>query len=290
VVLGYIDAQTVRLRNLDPAARRDAPDAVHQMRVTIRRLRAALQEFPMVLPEPTTHLRGELRWLGHVLGDARDAEVLERYFEEGLAAIPLELVIGPAQARVTAHFAPVHKAGREAVLAALDSPRYWAILEDLGRLLTVPPRTDAASATAAEVLPGAVAHAYRRVRRRMHQARRMPAGAARDVALHEARKAAKRARYAAEAVQPAFGRKAGRFARRMKGVQSVLGDHQDAVTARQVAREIGVHAHLAGENAFTFGLLHERAHRDALDYQRQARSAWKRAARPRTRRWLRHRR
>jgi len=32
----------------------------------------------------------------------------------------------------------------------------------------------------------------------------------------------------------------------MKAVQSVLGDHHDAVVARGVAREIGVQAHLAG--------------------------------------------
>jgi CHAD domain-containing protein len=286
VVLAYIEAQVARLRALDPAVRRDEPDAVHQMRVTTRRLRAALQAFPMVVPEPTTRLRDELRWLGRVLGDARDAEVLEQYFEEALAGTPVELVIGPVQARVTAHFARAHAAGREAVLEALDSPRYWGILDDLDRLLEDPLRTAVATAPAREILPQAVAHAYRRAKHRMHRARRAPAGAARDVALHEARKAAKRARYAAEAVEPVFGKQAKRFAKRMKAVQSVLGDHQDAVTARQVAREIGVHAHLAGENAFTFGLLNERAHRDALEYQRQARSAWKRAARHKARRWL----
>jgi CHAD domain-containing protein len=288
--LAYIDAQVARLRALDPAVRRDEPDAIHQMRVTTRRLRAALQAFPMVVPGPTTRLRGELRWLGHVLGDARDAEVLERYFEQGLDSTPVELVIGPAQARVTAHFAPVHAAARDAVLEALDSPRYWGILDDLDRVLEDPVRTTAATAPAAEILPQAVAHAYRRAKHRMHRARRAPAGATRDVALHEARKAAKRARYAAEAVEPVFGQEARRFAKRMKAVQSVLGDHQDAVTARKAAREIGVHAHLAGENAFSFGLLNERAHRDALEYQRQARSAWQRAARHKARRWLSHQR
>ena len=44
----------------------------------------------------------------------------------------------------------------------------------------------------------------------------------------------------------------------MKKVQSVLGDHQDTVLARQAARELGIGAHLAGENAFTYGLLYER--------------------------------
>jgi CHAD domain-containing protein len=267
--------------------RREEPDAVHQMRVTTRRLRAGLQAFPLVLPEPTTRrLLEELRWLGHVLGDARDLEVLDRHFQTALDRLPAELVIGPAKARVTAHFAPGQAAARDAVLSALDSERYFGILDELDRLLDDPPRTAAAAEPAERVLPQAVGHAYRRTKRRLRRANRAPAGADRDVALHEARKAAKRARYAAEAAEPALGKPARRFAKRMKAVQSVLGDHQDAVTARTVAREIGLRAHLAGENAFSFGLLNERAHRDALEYQRQARSVWKRAARRKARRWL----
>lgn len=85
---------------------------------------------------------------------------------------------------------------------------------------------------------------------------------------------------------PASGKPARRFAKRMKAVQSVLGDHQDAVTARGTARDIGVQAQLAGENAFTFGLLYERAHRDALEIQSQARHAWQRAKRRKSLTWL----
>ena len=287
VIVAYIDEQAARLKALDTAVRREEPDAVHQMRVTTRRLRAGLQAFPLVLPEPATRrLRDELRWLGHVLGDARDLEVLDQHFQTALDRLPTELVIGPAKARVTAHFAPGQAAARDAVLAALDSERYFGILDELDRLLDDPPRTAAAAQPAERVLPQAVGHAYRRTKRRVRRAKRAPAGAARDVALHEARKAAKRARYAADAAEPALGRQARQFAKRMKAVQSVLGDHQDAVTARTVAREIGMRAHLAGENAFSFGLLNERAHRDALEYQRQARSVWKRAARRKARRWL----
>ena len=40
-------------------------------------------------------------------------------------------------------------------------------------------------------------------------------------------------------------------------MQELLGDHQDAVVARPVLREIGIQAHLDGENGFTFGILHE---------------------------------
>jgi CHAD domain-containing protein len=287
VVTAYVSAQAGRLKALDAAVRRDEPDGVHQMRVTTRRLRAALQAFPTVLPQTATAgLRDELRWLGQVLGDARDAEVLEQHFQTALAELPVELVIGPAKARVTLHFAPEQAAARKAVLKALDSRRYFRLLDDLDRLVDDPPRTAAATAAADEILPQAVARAYRRTRKRMKQARRAPAGAARDVALHEARKAAKRARYAADAAEPAVGKQARRFAKRMKAVQEVLGDHQDAVIARTVAREIGMEAHLAGENAFSFGLLNERAHRDAAAYRRRARSVWRRASRRKGRRWL----
>jgi CHAD domain-containing protein len=106
------------------------------------------------------------------------------------------------------------------------------------------------------------------------------------VALHQARKSARRARYAAEAARPAIGRPARRFARQMKKVQSVLGEHQDAVIARQAARELGIGAHLAGENAFTYGLLYEREAHQAARRQAAARRVWKRASRSRYRRWM----
>ena len=72
----------------------------------------------------------------------------------------------------------------------------------------------------------------------------------------------------------------------MKKVQSVLGDHQDAVLARYEARDLGIGAHLAGENAFTYGLLHEREHYRAERLQSAARRTWKRSSRLRYRRWM----
>jgi CHAD domain-containing protein len=289
VVLGYIAVQAARLRTLDLAVRRDKPDSVHQMRVTVRRLRAALQSFTTVLPKDKTgHLQAELKWLGGLLGEARDAEVLTDRLAAGLAAVPQELVLGPVQARVSIHFAPVEAKARRELLAGLDSERYRALRDELGKLLDHPPLTPEAAEPAARVLPRSVGRAYRRTRRRMRTAEQAPAGEARDLALHEARKAAKRARYAAEVAQPGLGKKDGkrarRFAQGMKRVQSVLGDHQDAVIGMTATRDIGVHAHLAGENAFTFGLLQARNHQQALECQRQARAVWRRAGQA-ARRW-----
>jgi CHAD domain-containing protein len=288
VVLAYLDAQAARLAVLDPGVRRDEPDALHQMRVCARRLRAALQAFPMVFPPAATrHLKDELRWLGQVLGEARDIEVLMEACQSALAVMPAEDVLGPAEARVTVHFASREAEARQAVLDALDSPRYFTLLDELDAFRSEPPRGAAATAPAAEILPHAVGQAYRRTGRGMRRAGQAPPGPERDLLLHEARKAAKRARYAAEAAQPVAGKQARRFARRMKALQSLLGDQHDAVTARAAAREIAVHAHLAGESAFSFGLLHERFSHEALRSQRQAKEAWKRATRRNGRRWLR---
>jgi CHAD domain-containing protein len=288
VVMAYIGTQAARLKALGPLVRENAPDSVHKMRVAARRLRSMLQAYPAILPKPATqHLRAELKWLGEVLGEARDDEVLSAYLLTRLASLPAEQVLGPAQARVRAHFAPREASAREALLEALNSARYYTLVAELDRLLADPPLTATAAEPAGKVLPPAIGRTYRRTRRRIHEAQWIAPGAGRDTALHETRKAAKRASYAAEAAQPALGKKTTRrFARRMKAVQSALGDHHDAVNARAAAREIGVRAHLAGENAFTFGLLGERAAHEAAACEAKALRAWKHAKRRKVRRQL----
>jgi CHAD domain-containing protein len=286
VVLAYLSEQSDALKAADPMVRRDQSDSVHQMRVASRRLRSALQAFrPVLEAAATEHLRAELRWLGQVLGDARDGEVFTDHIRTALEQLPAELVLGPVQASVTEQVAPRNAAARRAALRALDSPRYFALLDELDGLLAEPPLT-ATGARPASALLRPIAKADRRLRKRIRRAEQLPEGEARDAAFHEARKAAKRARYATDVVTPVFGKQARRFGRRMKKIQSVLGEHHDTVVARVAIRDLGVRAHLAGDNAFTYGLLYERDACDALEYQRQAQRVWERAGRPKYRRWL----
>jgi CHAD domain-containing protein len=287
VVKAYLKVQVARLRELEPAVRADEFDSVHQMRVATRRLRATLRSFGTVIPRPATrHVAGELKWLGGLLGEARDGEVLPGHLLASLEQVPVEMLIGPVRARVQGHYAPRRAAAREEIIEAFGSERYAALLRDLDQLAHDPPLGPRAAAPARDVLPAAVRKAYRQARRRMRRARQAPPGQARDVALHEARKSARRARYAAEAARPASGKAARRFARQMKKVQSVIGDHQDTVLARQAARELGIGAHLAGENAFTYGLLHEHERDRAGRLQDRTRTVWKKASRPRHRKWM----
>ena len=271
LLLAYGRAQVAALQAADPLVRRDEPGSVHDMRVATRRLRSTLKSFGAQLSSPEIgRLRSELKWLGGVLGAARDIEVLAAQLQARLAELPAELVIGPAQARVSSHFAPRAASAREALLEALDSDRYLALLTGLDQCFSGPAAVLAEQAAGA-VLPPAVRRAVRRVRRRAQRAGRAPAGQQRETALHETRKAVKDARYAAEAARPAGGRKTRRLARRMKKLQAALGNHHDAVAAREAARDIGIRAHLAGENSFTFGVLYGLLDRDVLSLERRAR-------------------
>jgi CHAD domain-containing protein len=288
VVQAYLKVQVATLRSLEPKVRADEFDSVHQMRVATRRLRATLRSFGTVIPRSATEkAAGDLKWLGGLLGEARDGEVLPRHLLASLETVPAEQLVGPVQARVQGHFAPLRAAAREQVVKALDSVRYAKLLANLDRVAHDPPRGPQAGAPARDVLPAAVRKAYRQANRRMRRARQAPPGQARDVALHEARKSARRARYAAEAARPASGKPARGFARQMKKVQSVIGDHQDTVIARQASRDLGIGAHLAGENAFTYGLLYEHEHDQAERLKPRVRAVWKKASRPRYRTWMR---
>jgi CHAD domain-containing protein len=287
VVTAYLRVQVATLRSLEPKVRADEFDSVHQMRVTTRRLRGTLRSFGKVILRPATEkLAAELKWLGGVLGKARDGEVLPQHLLASLEPVPVELLIGPVRARIQGYFAPRRASAREELIEALDSERYATLLAGLELLALDPPRGPQALAPARDVLPAAVRKAYRQAKKRMRRARHAPPGQARDLALHQARKSARRARYAAEVARPAIGKPARTFARQMKKVQSVIGEHQDSVIARQEARDLGIAAHLAGENAFSYGLLYEREAHQAAQLQAEARVVWTRASRPRHRRWM----
>jgi CHAD domain-containing protein len=287
VVTAYLREHASALLALDPMVRRREPDAVHKMRVATRRLRSTLQSFGMVVRTEDSEQAGrELKWLGSVLGAERDAEVQARRLKQKARETDVTVLLGPVEARIQAHVAKAAASSHAAVTAALNSERYYALLDALDELLSSPPAGRHASHRASRVMPAAVRHCYRRARRRLREAVRLPPGPDRDAALHAARKAAKRARYASEAAVPASGRAARRFAGQLKKVQSALGDHQDTVVGRSEARRLGVAAQLAGESAFTYGLFYERDACVAASLQARAERAWRRASRPKYVAWL----
>jgi CHAD domain-containing protein len=281
VVLAYVHEQAEALKHYDPAVRRDEDDAVHQMRVATRRLRSALQAYGKVVDrEHTRELTDELKWLASVLGEARDLEVLHARFTHAVAELEPELVLGPVAARLTRHFAPLEAAAKAQCVATLSGDRYFALLNAIDALLASPALTPLALKPATKVLPDLIARAYRRLAGHAKEAMTAPEQHERDVALHECRKAAKRLRYTTEAAIPVFGKRAKAYRERAKALQTLLGEHQDSVVARPVLRELGVQAHLDGENGFTYGLLHGREAALAERIEQQFPAAWRNVGKP----------
>lgn len=298
VLLAHVAGQVRQVRSQDLPVRLDAPDSIHAMRVACRRLRSALSTFgPLFDADAVRPLREELRWLAGELGAARDAEVMRDRLQQAVEAEqPLEPDGAPAagaadpQAAVAADAAEqldgTYRAAHSRVLEVLDGERYHRLLEALDAFLQAPPSTGEATGRARDVLPGLVRRRYRRLRRLVEAAREEPAGQRREDMLHEARKAAKRARYAAESVRPVFGGPAGRFAAAMEEVQEVLGEHQDSVVTRQRLRDLAASTS-STEAAFGYGRLYalEEAHGAAAEQRLD--TAWARARRRSLRRWLR---
>jgi CHAD domain-containing protein len=267
--------------------RLDAPDAVHKMRVASRRLRSALTTFkPLVSADVARSLRGELKWLAGELGSVRDAEVLRDRVRTTLEA---EGDVEKAEAAATvadAELSDVYRAAHDRVLDELDGKRYHALLTALDGLVTSPPLTERAVAKAGKSLPRLVARSYTQVRRIVEEADAMPEGAEREELLHDARKAAKRARYAAESVSQIFGADAVAFAKALEAVQEALGEHQDSVLARERLRDLARHTSSI-DAAFLYGRLHALEEAGERQSQRHFDAAWKAAGRKSLHRWLR---
>ncbi|MFF2525560.1 CYTH and CHAD domain-containing protein [Streptomyces liangshanensis] len=278
-VLAYVRAQADAITAQDPAVRRDLPDAVHQMRVATRRMRSAFRTYRRILDRSVTDpIADELKWLAGELGVDRDHEVLAERITARLDALPGTLVLGPVRARVQIWNAAGSTDSRGATVAVLDGERYLALLRSVDALLADPPLRKGADVPPDQALPKAILKDYGRLAARIEHALALRPGGERDVALHEARKAAKRARYAGEAAKPVLGRPAKRFTDRMKAVQTVLGDHQDSVVAREALRALAVKAHAAGETAFTWGLLYGQEEAQAERRERELPVVWAEAS------------
>ncbi|MFF9200615.1 CHAD domain-containing protein [Streptomyces sp. NPDC014986] len=274
-VLAYVRAQRDALVELDPAVRQDVPDSVHRMRVATRRLRSTFRSFGTVLARATTDPVGaDLKWLAAELGRDRDQEVLAHRLGSALDDLPAALVSGPVAGRLTAWSDAGHRGAHGRLNGILDSRRYLTLLDTLDALLADPPLRGKASADPAGPLAKAVRKDFGKVADLVGQALDLPPGRNRDIALHEARKKAKRTRYAAEAAAPALGKPAKALIKSMQSLQSLLGDHQDSVMARLTLRELAAVAHAAGESAFTYGVLHGREERRAELAEAALPKAW----------------
>jgi CHAD domain-containing protein len=250
----------------------------------------------------TEPLRAELHWLGGLLGAVRDGDVLRRRFDKAIAAEPPDTIAGPVAATIHEYLGTSAGRARTGLGKAMTSARYAHVLDELDVVLDAVMDDevgigDELRRATGKRLRHAARKAVRRADGRLGAALRLPAQPAgvafpnaapqsRDVALHESRKAYKRARYAVEALAAAAGRPARRLANRLRTLQDILGEHQDSVVGAQLLRDFGMRANLDGDNAFGYGILYARqTSADATEFANLDR-ARRRAGRRGVRAWL----
>ena len=269
-VTAYLRTHTRAFLNQDVRVRRDLPDAVHQMRVAARRLRSGLKTFgELVDPEWAGQLREELKWAAGELGNARDTEVLLERLDEhsdDLGDREAALIRGVMDPVLRARLA----GAREHALAAMRSERHERLLELLVDAAVSPQLLDTAEAPCREVLPPLVEKAWRKLRKSVSQLELEGV----SETWHQARIAAKRARYAAGAVIPVFGEPAEVLEESLSDVTDVLGEHQDACVAQDVIREIAGLPDVDGATGFALGLLHEHEFEDEIHYRLEFAQLW----------------
>jgi CHAD domain-containing protein len=259
-VMAYVGEQVEKVRHYDILVRQDVDDSVHQLRVATRRLRSVLRVYRRLID--TGDLAAELQWLGRQLSTARDLEVQHERISSAVAGLPAELVAGPVEARLTRHFAPEQEKARKRVLQTLRGKRYLQLLDRLDQLVTDPRLSAKAGRKARKELPKHLDRAERKIGRRLRAGE-----------IHRARKAAKRLRYSLEVAVPVLGKPADKARKHAKDFTKLGGEYQDSVVVRPLLRTLGMQAHLAGENGFTFGLLHGREEAIAERVQRELRWA-----------------
>jgi inorganic triphosphatase YgiF len=211
-------------------------ESLHQMRVGLRRLRAAMAMVKDLaqLPAP---LASEVEWLAGELGDARNWDV---FIASLLPGLPVPDEHKPALARVEVAAREEAERHRARVRAAVGSPRYTGLMLGLGAWIVGQgwraegPPPGALERKVGKTAPGLVRHAAARVRKR-----------ARGVdlqhpeSLHRVRIAAKKERYAREFFEAlSHGKKEARRHDVLSGMQDELGLLNDGVVARALVAQL----------------------------------------------------
>ncbi len=253
-----------QIQTLEPRLRRSrSPEALHQIRVALRRWRTALAVFGPECGSSQDRTKGTLKWLARELNEARDLDV----FAEALEASKNEDAGARALwARLEALRAEAHERAGEALQSDRLRRLLWRTAQ-IGR----PAANDDEAPPARKIAAAALEHRWRRLRKRGGKLSSLG-----PEARHRLRIQAKKVRYAAELCGGMFGhpKRQARMAKTLKRMQDSLGVLNDLVVgeaiALRLAREAGT-----PEAAFAAGrLTGARARGEAASVLKTAREAY----------------
>jgi len=219
------------------------PEGVHQMRVALRRLRAAISVFSDMLSDPQTDvLKTDLKWVARELGPARELEVfVKRVMKPAADRKPN----GPGVAVLSRELRQRREEAFERARAAVESTRFRTIVLDTAAWIetgdwTYSPADPACMLRSRAIVASAADELHRRwkkVRKRgKHLATLEPEH------RHRLRIQVKKLRYATEFFAEAFpGKKSVRrresFATSLEQLQDALGELNDIAVHEQLSEQ-----------------------------------------------------
>jgi CHAD domain-containing protein len=292
-----LEGALARVEAADPEARRGDVEGIHRLRTSTRRLRSELHAVrDLVERDWREHLLQELKWLADMLGSVRDLDILCHRLRSATACAPGEdqaSAVSPTACQsdpldpLFRELRDRHSRNSRALRDALQGERYRNLLTALKVSIKQPSLTDDAWEPCRQALPPLAEAAWRRLR----NGGRDLESTSPDADFHELRKRAKRARYTAELIAPALGRRAlgqaQRFIRLTTEIQDVLGEHQDAIIAEtEITRFLADHPQ---DDDFVAAarILLETQNRAAKAARALFFDVWKKLDRKKSLRWLR---
>jgi CHAD domain-containing protein len=288
-----------RLESADAEARRGDVEGIHRLRTSSRRLRSELQAVrDLVDSEWRENLQHELKWLAGMLGNVRDLDILSHRLRSALRSVAgqNDAAEGLPESRPGGSLDPLfqdleerHARNSRALRDALQSERYKALVASLKSSITDPAIKVEAWEPCRTALPPLIEAAWRRLR---SDARSLEPNSP-DDDFHHVRKLAKRARYTAELIGPALGRRADRRAKRFirlsTQVQDILGEHQDAIIAASEIEHFRADRPLDDDVARAVAELLETQHAAAQAARMKFFDVWKKLDRKKSVRWFKNR-
>ncbi|MEM1430135.1 MAG: CHAD domain-containing protein [Pseudomonadota bacterium] len=207
----------------------DEPEAPHQVRIGLRRLRTALSLFaPTIGCDALDHLTGEARWLGKEVGTLRDLDVaLSEIVEPEAGAHPDE----PGFALLQEALAARRTEYRATLRTHLRARRVQALLVDLSRFVETRPWLDPRDYDQTLRLATPLAALSRKRLGKRWRKVRAYGQRIDDLGIaerHEMRKELKKLRYTVEFLKPVYPAKQVKsFVKPLKQLQEVFGALND---------------------------------------------------------------
>jgi inorganic triphosphatase YgiF len=232
------------------------PEGVHQLRVGLRRLRAAIAIFSGVLPgRGTRKIKTELKWLTGELAPAREIDV---FIEESIKPAAGALVPRRGGRALEQEFSRKRDEALERAQAALSSQRFRDLLIDL--LQWIEATASHSTGTKIPIREFAANVLHRRIRKVRKRGKNLAELSAQ--ARHKLRIRIKKIRYALEFFESLFPakndqRELGRASRRLKHLQDSLGSLNDFAAHRKMAADVALAAprRHGRARAFASGIL-----------------------------------